>query len=109
MIKILELEFLNKESLSVLYKIVSNDIKEVVSRNYDIICFFTPGGVKSLWENFPEYNQSTTRIAAFGVNTFKAVEDTGLILDIKAPLPQSPSMVSALDNFLKTNQKQVKQ
>jgi uroporphyrinogen-III synthase len=93
----------------VLYKIVSNDVKEVVSRNYDIICFFTPGGVKSLWENFPNYNQASTRIAAFGANTFKAVEESGLNLDIKAPLPQSPSMVSALDNFLKTNQKQAKQ
>jgi uroporphyrinogen-III synthase len=86
----------------VLYKIVSNDIKEVISRDYDIICFFTPGGVKSLKENFPKYKQNTTKIGAFGANTFKAAEDAGLTLDIKAPLPQSPSMVSALDNFLKS-------
>jgi uroporphyrinogen-III synthase len=92
----------------VLYKIVSSDVKEVISRKYDIICFFTPGGVKSLFENFPDYKQENTKIAAFGVNTFKAVEDSGLILDIKAPLPQSPSMVSALENFLKSNQKPAK-
>src|ERR1700743_872172 len=32
----------------VLYKIISNDIKEAIGKNYDVICFFTPGGVKSL-------------------------------------------------------------
>lgn len=86
----------------VLYKIVSNDVKAVIERNYDVICFFTPGGVKSLLENFPKYQQKNTRIAAFGANTFKAVEDAGLHLDIQAPAPQSPSMVSALDNYLKS-------
>lgn len=88
-----------------LYKIVSNDVKSVVERNYDIICFFTPGGVKSLLENFPHYKQKTTRIAAFGSNTFKAVEEAGLHLDIQAPAPQSPSMVAALDNYLKSSKK----
>lgn len=86
----------------VLYKIVSSDIKEVIAREYDIICFFTPGGVKSLFENFPKYKQSGTTIAAFGANTFKAAEDAGLELSIKAPMPQSPSMVSALELYLKS-------
>jgi uroporphyrinogen-III synthase len=89
----------------VLYNVVSNDIKEVISRNYDVICFFTPGGVRSLLENFPAYKQNGTKIGAFGLNTFKAVEDAGLVLDIKAPLPQAPSMVSALDVFLSVKKK----
>lgn len=84
----------------VLYKIVSNDIKDVIARNYDVICFFTPGGVKSLMENFPQFKQNGTKIGAFGANTFKAAEDAGLTLDIKAPLPQSPSMISALEKFI---------
>ena len=92
----------------VLYKIVSNDVKEVVSRNYDIICFFTPGGVKSLMENFPAFKQNGTKIGAFGANTFKAAEDAGLTLEIKAPQPQAPSMVSALELFLSSNLKQKK-
>jgi len=83
----------------VLYKVVSNDIKDVVERNYDIICFFTPGGVKSLFENFPKFKQSNTKMGAFGQNTIKAAEESGLVLDIKAPLPQAPSMVSALELF----------
>ncbi len=86
----------------VLYKIVSNDIREVVERGYDIICFFTPGGIKSLIENFPKFKQNGTTLAAFGANTFKAAEEAGLVLDIKAPMPQSPSMVSALEVYLKS-------
>lgn len=84
----------------VLYRIISNDIKEIMSRDYDVICFFTPGGVKSLLENFPKFRQNGTRIGAFGINTFKAAEDAGLVLDIKAPQPQAPSMVSALEIYL---------
>jgi uroporphyrinogen-III synthase len=84
----------------VLYKIISNDIKEVMGKNFDVICFFTPGGVKSLVENFPNFRQNGTRIGAFGINTFKAVEEAGLTLDIKAPQPMAPSMVSALELYL---------
>ena len=89
----------------VLYRIVSNDIKEVIDRQYDVICFFTPGGVKSLLENFPSYQQNGTKLGAFGANTFKAVEEAGLVLEIKAPLPQTPSMISALEKFLLSGKK----
>ena len=83
----------------VMYNIISNDIKPVIAKNYDVICLFTPGGVKSLLENFPGFKQKETKIAAFGANTFKAAEEAGLTLDIKAPVPQSPSMVSALEKY----------
>ncbi len=90
----------------VLYRIISNDIREVVSEsNFDVICFFTPGGVKSLLENLPKFKQNGTRIGAFGPNTFKAVEDAGLTLDIKAPQPLAPSMVSALEVYLSAMKK----
>ncbi len=86
----------------VLYSIVSNDIKMVIAKNYDVICFFTPGGVKSFMENFPGYKQNGTRFGAFGLNTTKAAEDAGLTLEIKAPMPQTPGMVSALDKYLQS-------
>jgi uroporphyrinogen-III synthase len=86
-----------------MYKTISMDVKEVMqNNNYDIICFFTPSGVKSLFDNFPKYKQNGTRIGAFGNNTSKAVEEAGLALEIKAPLPESPSMVAALDSYLST-------
>ncbi|MFZ4770663.1 MAG: uroporphyrinogen-III synthase [Ferruginibacter sp.] len=84
----------------VLFKIISNNIREVIAKNFDIICLINPGGVKCLVENFPDFKQNGTRIGAFGINTFKAVEDAGLSLDIKAPQPQAPSMVSALELYL---------
>lgn len=85
-------------AIPILYKIVSNDLKEIIARKYDVICLFTPGGVKSLVEN--GYKQNGTTLGAFGLNTFKAVEDAGYVLEIKAPHPQAPSMISALDKFL---------
>jgi uroporphyrinogen-III synthase len=89
----------------VLYKIISNDVKEMIAKKFDVICFFTPGGVKSLIENFPLFKQNGTKIGAFGANTFKAAEDAGLTLDIKAPQPKAPSMVSALELFLSAQKK----
>jgi uroporphyrinogen-III synthase len=84
-----------------MYRTISNDLKEVmVKSEYDIICFFTPSGVKSLFDNFPKFKQNGTKIGAFGNNTSKAVEDAGLVIEIKAPLPQAPSMVSALEKYL---------
>ena len=84
-----------------MYRTISNDIKPVLDeKEFDVICFFTPSGVKSLFDNFPKYKQNGTIIGAFGNNTSKAVEDAGLTLEIKAPQPQAPSMVAALDQYL---------
>lgn len=87
--------------LGFMYRTISNDIKELlVGLDYDVICFFTPSGVKSLYDNFPGFKQNGTVIGAFGNNTSKAVEEAGMSLEIKVPSPQKPSMVSALDQFL---------
>jgi uroporphyrinogen-III synthase len=87
-----------------MYCTISNNVKEEINeKEFDIICFFTPSGVKSLLENFPSYNQNGTVIGAFGNNTSKAIMDAGLQLHIKAPEPQVPSMVAALERFLSEN------
>ena len=84
-----------------MYRTISADVKEVlVHQEFDVICFFTPSGVRSLFDNCPRFKQNGTKIGAFGSNTSRAVEEAGLLLDIKAPLPQSPSMVAALDKYL---------
>ena len=88
-------------ALAFMYRTISNDIKDILEKNtYDVICFFTPSGVKSLLDNFPKFKQNGTAIGAFGSNTSKAVEEAGLSLTIKAPLPLAPSMVTALDKYL---------
>jgi uroporphyrinogen-III synthase len=84
-----------------MYRTISNDIRETFSPNaFDIICFFTPSGVKSLFDNFPQFKQNGTLIGAFGTNTTRAAEEAGLVLEIKAPEPSAPSMVSALEKYL---------
>jgi uroporphyrinogen-III synthase len=83
-----------------MYRTASNDVKDILTKKeYDVICFFTPSGVKSLFDNLPKFKQNGTFIGAFGSNTSKAVEEAGLKLDIKAPEPQTPSMVAALEKF----------
>lgn len=90
-----------EHQLGFMYRTISNDIKEKMNvKDFDVICFFTPSGVKSLYDNFPEFKQNGTVIGAFGNNTSKAVEDAGMKLEIKVPSPQQPSMVAALDQFL---------
>jgi uroporphyrinogen-III synthase len=87
--------------LAYMYRTISNDIKPVLQQNdYDMICFFTPSGVKSLLDNFPDFKQNGTVLTAFGSNTSKAVVDAGFNLEIQVPSPQRPSMVAALDQFL---------
>lgn len=75
-----------------------SDLKEVF---YDILAFFSPSGIHSLYTNFPDFKQNHTRIAAFGPATAKAVRDAGLVLDIEAPLPNAPSMTGALELYIK--------
>ncbi|TCJ14623.1 uroporphyrinogen-III synthase [Flaviaesturariibacter flavus] len=88
-------------SLAFMYRTVSRDVKELLSStSFDVICFFTPSAVKSLFDNQPGFKQNGTVIGAFGSNTSKAVEESGLTLGIKAPQPQAPSMVAALEQFL---------
>ena len=88
-------------AIPVLYEIISVDVRDVLAKNkFDIICFFTPLGVRSFKENCPDYVQNGTLIGAFGDNTQKAVVAAGLRPDIIAPQPKMPSMVSALENYL---------
>lgn len=95
--------------LGFMYRTISSDIKDVLSAcDYDVICFFTPSGVKSLFDNFPGFKQNNTVIGAFGNNTSKAVEDAGLNLEIKVPSPQKPSMMAALDQYLQSTTTPVK-
>ena len=89
-------------ALAFMYRTISNEIGPVMQLDYDVICFFTPTGVKSLFDNIPAFEQKETFIGAFGNNTSKAVEDAGLSLEIKAPAPHAPSMVAALEQFLAT-------
>jgi len=89
-----------KYSEAALYRTVSNDIAPVMNHEYDVIVFFSPFSVATLFDHDPKFKQNGTLIGAFGPTTSKAVEESGLRLDIKAPAPNAPSMVAALEMFL---------
>lgn len=89
-----------------LYRTVVSDLSDLEDVFYDILVFFSPSGIDSLFENFPDFKQNDTRIAVFGNSTIKAVEDRGLRVDIAAPTPETPSMTMALEKYIKeTNKK----
>lgn len=90
-----------KFTKAILYRTVAADLSDLSDVNYDILVFFSPSGIASLFENFPDFKQNDTKIAAFGPSTSKAVTEAGLDLNIKAPQAKAPSMTMALDNFIK--------
>ncbi len=93
-------------SKAILYKTVMSDLSDLENVYYDVLVFYSPSGIQSLFKNFPNFKQNSTKIAAFGPSTSKAVQDMGLRLDIQAPNPQSPSMTMALDNYIRKFNKQ---
>ncbi|MFC2089618.1 uroporphyrinogen-III synthase [Bacteroidota bacterium] len=102
-------ELLDKHSYnfttSILYKTECSDLSDLADVNYDVLVFYSPSGIKSLLQNFPDFKQNDTKIASFGDKTAKAVEEAGLRLDIKAPAPQAPSMTMALESFIEQHNK----
>jgi uroporphyrinogen-III synthase len=98
-------DLLNKSKVkytkAVLYKTVSSDLSDLKGIDYDMLVFFSPSGIASLFQNFPDFQQKNIIIASFGPATAKAVTEAGLRLDIQAPMPQAPSMTAALELYIK--------
>ncbi len=86
---------------AVLYRTVSSDLQDLKDINYDILVFFSPSGIKSLFINFPDFKQNETKIACFGTTTAQAVREAGLVADIEAPTPEAPSMTMALEQYIR--------
>ena len=98
-------ELLDKNNIKyvkgTMYKTINADFSDLKEFDYDILVFYSPSGIKSLKENFPNFEQGDIKIAAFGPTTACAVQNEGLRLDIEAPNPKAPSMTMALDEYLK--------
>ncbi len=84
----------------VFYKTVISDLSDLRNVYYDILVFFSPSGIESLLQNFPDFEQKETRIAVFGNSTVDAANGAGLRIDIKAPTPETPSMTMALQKYI---------
>ena len=88
-------------SKSVFYQTVCSDLSDLADVNYDMLVFFSPSGIESLFKNFPDFKQNDTRIAAFGATTSDAVQKAGLTIDVHAPTPGLPSMSMAIESYIK--------
>lgn len=91
---------------AIMYRTVSNDFGPDEKFDYDMLLFFSPSGIASLLKNFPHFEQGDIKIGTFGATTAQAVKDAGLRLDIEAPSPQAPSMTTALENYLKSEEEE---
>ncbi len=90
---------------AIMYHTVSSDLSDLSDVTYDVLVFFSPLCIQSLYDNFPDFKQNETRIAVFGNLTRQAVEDRGLSVNINAPAPEVPSMTKALENYLQKSNK----
>lgn len=84
----------------IFYKTVVSDLSDLKDVYYDILAFYSPTGIRSLFENFPDFEQNDTRIAVFGNTTKQEALDKGLRIDILAPTPETPSMTGALEKYI---------
>jgi len=91
---------------AIMYHTVSSDLSDLSDVTYDVLVFFSPLCIKSLYDNFPDFKQNETRIAVFGNLTRQAVEERGLKVNINAPAPEVPSMTKALENYLQVSNKE---
>ena len=89
-----------KVTSAMMYRTVSAEFTPEEIASYDMLVFFTPSGIQSLFENNPDYQQGDQRIGLFGPQTAKAAEEHGLRIDAKGPTPELPSMASVLQKFL---------
>jgi len=93
---------------AVIYKTVASNLSKLEIEKYDMLIFFSPSGIASLFKNFPDYQQNGVIIAAFGPTTSSAIVNAGLRLDLSAPTKTSPSMTMAIEEYILNESKKKK-
>jgi len=87
------------------YRNIPDDLANMKLQNYDMLVFFSPSGIKSLFYNFPKFKQNSTIIATFGETTRQEAKKAGLKVSVEAPNTKAPSMTMAIDQFLEKQNK----
>ncbi len=88
---------------AVFVKPVAQDIKDINLHDYDLVVLFNPADVKSLYENYPDFQQGDLKFVSYGRSIVKAMEEAGLAIEISAPTPEMPSVAKALEVYLSRN------
>ncbi len=87
-------------SEAVIYQTVASDLSDLSDVKYDMLVFFNPSAIDSLYTNFPKFSQGETRLAIFGNSTADAVKAHKLNINIFAPTPENPSLVDAIKKYI---------
>jgi len=87
---------------AIFFKTVVSDLSDLENVFYDVLVFFSPSGIDSLFKNFPDFKQNDTCIAVFGNTTVKAATEAGLKCNITVPSPETPSMTMALEKYIRS-------
>ena len=83
-----------------LYKTVVSNLSDLSDVYYDLLVFYSPLGIDSLFENFPDFKQNKTLIAVYGKTTLEAAKSKNLNVDIEVPTEESRSMAEGIENYL---------
>ena len=83
-----------------MYTSVPRDLTQFNLKDFDVVCLFSPIGVRSLLQSFPNVADENITIAAFGPSTHAALKAAGIKLSIAAPTKASPSMAMAIENYI---------
>ncbi len=90
-----------KYTKAILYRTVNTDLSGLKLKNYHMLVFYSPAEIKSLFDNFPNFEQNGTLLATFGTATAKALKALKLTAAVEAPTPEAPSMAKALELYFK--------
>ncbi len=85
---------------AIMYRSETKDLTNIDIKKFDMIAMFSPIGVKSFVQSFPDITSEDIFIAAFGTTTQTALKSAKLKTYIPAPTKEAPSMIMAIDKFL---------
>lgn len=102
------LKFNIEYSEAIIYKTVSSDLSDLSDVKYDMLVFFNPSAIESLYHNFPNFSQDATRLAIFGNTTAEALKTHKLNINVFAPTPETPSLVDAIKKYITQSNKKGK-
>lgn len=94
-----------KHTNAILHRTVSENVTALDLSKYQMIVFYSPADIKSLFENFPDFQQNDMLFVTFGTNTATALKEAHLTASIEAPTPEAPSVAKALLLYLEKEKK----
>lgn len=92
-----------KFDVAVLLKSVTQNLKDTDLGKYALAVLYNAYDVKSLQENFPNFEQGDLKFIAYGKNIVKAMESAGLEIAMQGPSPEAPSAAKTIELYLKNN------